>query len=289
MALQCVPATLLLDEATACDPESLYAVTKFASEKVAARLAALWQSDIISVRLSGVFGPWERATDMRDTISPQAQIVAAMHDRRAAILPRPGVKDWIYAPDVAEAVARLIEAERPQHSLYNISSGANGRPCNGGRSSSRSTKASPAVWPDQAKRRPWIFTVRPIGHRCRWRASSKSSAGALGSAAPNSAADLNNWWRRASRGNLTVRLKGRTAIITGAGSGIGRASALLFATEGAFVALVDRDAAGLRRDHRRCSCAGRATVRSMSATSATPDLRRLWSTRSGRSMAGSTC
>jgi 2-keto-3-deoxy-L-fuconate dehydrogenase len=42
-----------------------------------------------------------------------------------------------------------------------------------------------------------------------------------------------------------MRLNGRTAIITGAGSGIGRASALLFATHGAFIALVDRDAAGL--------------------------------------------
>jgi 2-keto-3-deoxy-L-fuconate dehydrogenase len=43
-----------------------------------------------------------------------------------------------------------------------------------------------------------------------------------------------------------MRLAGRTAIITGAGSGIGRASAMLFAKEGAFVALVDRDAAGLQ-------------------------------------------
>src|SRR5260370_13451975 len=42
-----------------------------------------------------------------------------------------------------------------------------------------------------------------------------------------------------------MRLKGRTAIVTGAGSGIGRATALLFANEGAFVALVDRDTAGL--------------------------------------------
>src|SRR5271166_993158 len=43
-----------------------------------------------------------------------------------------------------------------------------------------------------------------------------------------------------------MRLMGRTAIVTGAASGIGRASALLFASEGASVALVDRDAAGLQ-------------------------------------------
>ena len=42
-----------------------------------------------------------------------------------------------------------------------------------------------------------------------------------------------------------MRLKGSTAIVTGAASGIGRASALLFAKEGAFVALVDRDPSGL--------------------------------------------
>jgi len=43
-----------------------------------------------------------------------------------------------------------------------------------------------------------------------------------------------------------MRLQGRTAIVTGAASGIGRTSAVLFATEGAFVGLVDRDHAGLR-------------------------------------------
>ena len=43
-----------------------------------------------------------------------------------------------------------------------------------------------------------------------------------------------------------MRLEGRTAVITGAGSGIGRASARLFATSGAHIVLVDRDAAGLQ-------------------------------------------
>jgi 2-keto-3-deoxy-L-fuconate dehydrogenase len=43
-----------------------------------------------------------------------------------------------------------------------------------------------------------------------------------------------------------MRLKDRIAVVTGAASGIGRASALLFAREGAFVALADRDEAGMR-------------------------------------------
>jgi UDP-glucose 4-epimerase len=118
----------VLDEDTACDPESLYAITKYASERVAARLAALWKLDIVSVRLSGVFGTWERATGVRDTLSPQAQILAclgqaSLGQASEAVLPRPGVRDWIYAPDVADAVALLIEAPKPKHLLYNISTG----------------------------------------------------------------------------------------------------------------------------------------------------------------------
>src|ERR1700730_7904156 len=43
-----------------------------------------------------------------------------------------------------------------------------------------------------------------------------------------------------------MRLKGRIAVITAAGSGICRRSGVLFGREGAFVALADRDSAGMQ-------------------------------------------
>ncbi|MDP0929486.1 SDR family NAD(P)-dependent oxidoreductase [Paracoccus onubensis] len=45
---------------------------------------------------------------------------------------------------------------------------------------------------------------------------------------------------------MTERLKGRKIIITGAGSGIGRESARIFAREGAELVLLDRDVAAAR-------------------------------------------
>lgn len=114
----------ILDETTPCDPQSLYAITKFASERVAARLADLWQMDVVSVRLSAVFGPFERGGGVRDTPSPQAQIVDCMLRGERALLNDPGTRDWVYAPDVADAVALLLDAQKPRHPHYNISSGA---------------------------------------------------------------------------------------------------------------------------------------------------------------------
>ena len=45
---------------------------------------------------------------------------------------------------------------------------------------------------------------------------------------------------------MANRLKGKVAIVTGAGSGIGRASAVLFAREGAKVVVADYDEKGGR-------------------------------------------
>ena len=110
-----------LDETVPADPVGLYAVTKFASERVAARLGALWGMDVVSLRLSGVFGPWERATGWRDTLSPHLQAASLAEAGAPAFLGRPGLRDWIYAPDVAEAVVRVVEADRLAYPVYNVS------------------------------------------------------------------------------------------------------------------------------------------------------------------------
>jgi NAD(P)-dependent dehydrogenase (short-subunit alcohol dehydrogenase family) len=57
-----------------------------------------------------------------------------------------------------------------------------------------------------------------------------------------------------------MRLKGKVALITGAGSGIGRESALLFAAEGARVVAVDRDPAGATRVEEEITAGGGTAV-----------------------------
>ncbi len=59
---------------------------------------------------------------------------------------------------------------------------------------------------------------------------------------------------------MSGRLDGQTAIITGAGSGIGRATALLFAGEGAQLLIVDRDPAGLAATASLVAQAGAAPL-----------------------------
>lgn len=57
---------------------------------------------------------------------------------------------------------------------------------------------------------------------------------------------------------LSRSIAGRTAIVTGAGSGMGRATALLFAAEGAQVAVVDRDGASAAAVAEQCGALARA-------------------------------
>ena len=113
----------LLDESVLPDPQAMYGITKFASERVAARLGKLWGLDVVSARLSGVFGPFEHDTGVRDTLSPLYQVLTTLDRGGVALLPRPGLRDWTYATDIAEAVLALGGARTLARPIYNISTG----------------------------------------------------------------------------------------------------------------------------------------------------------------------
>jgi UDP-glucose 4-epimerase len=113
-----------LDEATTVpDPVALYAVSKLAGERLGTRLRALWGLDVVHLRLSTVFGPWERATGVRDTLSPPFQVVRAVLRGEPVRLEREDVRDWLYAPDVGRAVAAVLRSPSPRFDLYNVGPG----------------------------------------------------------------------------------------------------------------------------------------------------------------------
>ena len=114
----------VLDEAkTAPAPENFYAVSKLAAERLSLRFGELAGLDVRACRLSSVFGPWERDTGVRETLSPIFQVTRLALAGEAAVLPRSGPRDWIYSRDVAAAIVAILDAPAPSFDLYNIAPG----------------------------------------------------------------------------------------------------------------------------------------------------------------------
>ena len=110
----------LREEHTRERPVSLYALSKFATEITTRRIAALTGLDALSVRLSSIFGPWERDTGFRDTLSSPMQASVAAQRGESVILARHESRDWTYSRDVANALLKLMSHQNPQYDLYNI-------------------------------------------------------------------------------------------------------------------------------------------------------------------------
>jgi UDP-glucuronate 4-epimerase len=105
-------------------PVTLYGISKFSAERVCLRMRALWDVDVVCVRLGTVIGPWERDTGVRDNYGTHTQLAAMALTGKPAVLPAREVRrDWIYSRDVAAALIDLLDAKTTPHALYNLSSG----------------------------------------------------------------------------------------------------------------------------------------------------------------------
>jgi nucleoside-diphosphate-sugar epimerase len=121
----------ILDEAaTPPVPISLYGVTKYAVERAGLRLCAHWGLDSVAARIGATYGPWERDTGLRDTLSPHLAVTAAAWRGSEAVLP-PAARlsyDWIYVRDLAAGLLALLDSGTPPHSVVNLASGADWAP-----------------------------------------------------------------------------------------------------------------------------------------------------------------
>lgn len=104
-------------------PETLYAISKYAGERIALRYRQIWELELVAVRLGPVFGPWEYETGVRGTLSAPLLVSSRARGGGDVVLSGAGRKDWLYARDVAGAIAALLDAPSPPRSLYNIGSG----------------------------------------------------------------------------------------------------------------------------------------------------------------------
>ena len=114
-----------LDETTTPPmPTGIYGITKYGVERSALRLGALWGVDVIAARISAVFGPWERDTGLRDTLSTHFHLVHLAAAGREAVLPADiPAYTWVYSRDIAAGLLHLLDMPDPPHRVFNVCSG----------------------------------------------------------------------------------------------------------------------------------------------------------------------
>jgi UDP-glucose 4-epimerase len=113
-----------VDEQMPTSPLGLYAVAKDAAEKLVETLRGEYGRDVVSVRLSNIYGPYERARTSRPRVSLVAKMVQTALEQGGLVVYRQDpALDWTYAPDVGRAVDRLLAAPELRYHLYHVASG----------------------------------------------------------------------------------------------------------------------------------------------------------------------
>jgi nucleoside-diphosphate-sugar epimerase len=104
-------------------PVNLYALTKFAAETILPRVAETQGVAFTAARLGVVYGPWEYATGVRDTLSPMLQALECARRGEETVLAPAWRGDFIFSRDVADGLVRLADAPALSRVVYNLGSG----------------------------------------------------------------------------------------------------------------------------------------------------------------------
>lgn len=117
------PGTATFDDDTPHAPRTLYALGKAGAETIVARLGELHGFDWVIGRLGWVFGPYEYATGLRDTLNAVHHLTAAARAGRAISLPRPARRNWHFVRDAVHGLVTLLDAPALRHRAYNLGPG----------------------------------------------------------------------------------------------------------------------------------------------------------------------
>jgi len=112
-----------LDETEPTSPANLYGIGKVAVEGIGRRYEALHGLRVASARITAAYGPWERDTGLRDTLSPLWQIARLWARGQRVRLAPQGLRDWVHSAQVAQALAGMLMADELAHRIYNLSPG----------------------------------------------------------------------------------------------------------------------------------------------------------------------
>jgi nucleoside-diphosphate-sugar epimerase len=114
----------LMDEDTLRPaPVNLYGLTKFAAESILPRIAETQGVALTAVRLGVVYGPWEYATGVRDTLSPMLQTLDLAAAGTEAVLGPPWRGDYTLSRDIAAGLVALAEMPATPRTVYNLATG----------------------------------------------------------------------------------------------------------------------------------------------------------------------
>jgi UDP-glucuronate 4-epimerase len=104
-------------------PVTLYGLTKRAAETILPRVAQTQGMRFAAARLGSVYGPWEYATGVRDTLSPMLQVLQCALRGEQAVLGPAWRGDFVFSRDVADGLMRLADAPALSRVVYNLGSG----------------------------------------------------------------------------------------------------------------------------------------------------------------------